>query len=227
MCPHFFSVTLYLTNLQLSQDSFSYMSESIRMVMSNSTTPLVTLIHSQSQSLADNTLTKQFTAKTLIKNRKTNHWESTASDICSEAPANLQYAMSLALENGASSWLTALPIEEHRFALHKGAFCDALALHYAWQPSHLPCNCACRASFTVEHALSCSRGGFDTLWHNDIRDLAANMLAKVCHEVGTEAAFTRIRFRSKTNTFLSVLASRLHQNGENAYRKRRLLNPET
>ena len=42
-----------------------------------------------------------------------------------------------------------------------------------------------------------------------------------------KAAFTRICFQSKPNTFLSVLASRLHQNDENAYLKRRLLNPET
>ena len=74
------------------------------------TTPLVTPMHSQSQSLADNTLTEQFTAKTHMKNRKTNQWESMASDICSEAPANLQYSMSLTQEHGASSWLTALPI---------------------------------------------------------------------------------------------------------------------
>ena len=38
--------------------------------------------HSQSQSLADNTLTEQFTAKIHFKNRKTNHWESMASYIC-------------------------------------------------------------------------------------------------------------------------------------------------
>ena len=94
--------------------------------------------------------------------------------------------MSLAQGRGAWSWLTALPIQEHGFALHKEAFRDALALHYGWQSSHLPSNCACGASFTVEHALSCTRVGFHTLRHNDIRNLTATMLAEVCHEVGTE-----------------------------------------
>ena len=35
---------------------------------------------------------------------------------------------SLVQEKGASSWLTALPIQEQGFSLHKTAFRDALAL---------------------------------------------------------------------------------------------------
>ena len=99
---------------------------------------------------------------------------------------NIQYAKPLAQEHGASSWLTALPIQEHGFALHKDAFRDIPALRYGWQPSHLPTNCVCGASLTIEHALSYTRGGFHTLRHNDIQNLTANMLAEVCHEVGTE-----------------------------------------
>ena len=38
--------------------------------------------------------------------------------------------MDLSQEKGASSWLTALPVEDFGFVLHKGAFCDALALWY-------------------------------------------------------------------------------------------------
>jgi len=45
--------------------------------------------------------------------------------------------MELAEEKGSSSWLSALPIEEHGFCLHKGAFTDALALRYGWQPPRL------------------------------------------------------------------------------------------
>ena len=49
-----------------------------------------------------------------------------------------------------------------------------------------------------------------------------------CSSTGeTKATFTQVRFQSKTNTFLSVLASRLHQNNENAYPRRRFLNLKT
>jgi hypothetical protein len=51
---------------------------------------------------------------------------------------SLKQFMDLIQEKGASSWLTSLPIEKIYFALHKGAFHDALALRYNWQPLHTP-----------------------------------------------------------------------------------------
>ena len=42
--------------------------------------------------------------------------------------ALMKYTVDLAQEEGASTWLTALPLEEFGFSLHKGAFRDALAL---------------------------------------------------------------------------------------------------
>ena len=94
--------------------------------------------------------------------------------------------MDLASEKGASSWLTSLPIEEYGFCLHKGAFRDALALRYGWSPQQTPMYCVCGASLTVEHALSCPRGGFPIVRHNEIRDVTANLLTEVCHDVTIE-----------------------------------------
>ena len=94
--------------------------------------------------------------------------------------------MVLTQEKGASSWLTTLPISEHGFALHKGGFRDALALRYGWDPPNTPSHCICGKSFTVEHALSCPFGGFPTLRHNEIRNLTANLLSEVCHNVTIE-----------------------------------------
>ena len=39
---------------------------------------------------------------------------------------------------------------------------------------------------TVEHALSCAKGGFPTIRHNEIRDLTANLLTEVCNDVRIE-----------------------------------------
>ncbi len=94
--------------------------------------------------------------------------------------------MDLATEKGASSWLTTRPIEDLGFALHKGAFKDALALRYGWHPTRAPSNCTCGVTFTVEHALSCPRGGFPILRHNELRDVTASLLTEVCHEVSIE-----------------------------------------
>jgi len=69
---------------------------------------------------------------------------------------------------------------DSRFCLHKGAFRDALALRYGWSPQQTPMYCVCGASFTIEHALSCPRGGFPIVHHNEIRDVTANLLTEVC-----------------------------------------------
>ncbi len=44
----------------------------------------------------------------------------------------------------------------------------------------------CGQSFTIEHALSCHRGGYPTIRHNENRDLTADLLTEVCHDVGVE-----------------------------------------
>ena len=41
-------------------------------------------------------------------------------------------------------------------------------------------------TFTVNHALSCPCGGFPSLCHNEIRDVTADLLNEVCHNVSTE-----------------------------------------
>ena len=44
--------------------------------------------------------------------------------------APLQHCLDLGQEKAASNWLTALPIEDYGFALHKSGFWDVLALRY-------------------------------------------------------------------------------------------------
>ncbi len=99
---------------------------------------------------------------------------------------SLKRSMTLAQEKGASTWLTSLPIEEYGFALHKGAFRDALALRYSWQPLRAPADCPCGSKFTIEHSLSCPKGGFPTIRHNEVRDITANLLSEVCTDVCIE-----------------------------------------
>ena len=80
-------------------------------------------------------------------------------------PADLHHIVSLPSEKGTSSWLSVFPMEEHGFALHKGAFRDVLCLCYEWLPSGLPVKCVCGLGFTVDHVINCASGGFPTLCH--------------------------------------------------------------
>ena len=38
--------------------------------------------------------------------------------------------------------------------------------------------------FTVEHALSCSHGGYPSIRHNELHDITAELMSEVCHNVG-------------------------------------------
>ena len=109
-----------------------------------------------------------------------------ARSICHQCPSDLQHIIDCLQEKGASSWLTSLPIEQHGFVLHKGAFTDALCLRYGWTPPRLPSHCVCGSDFSISHAFSCPHGAFPTIRHNSIRDFTASLLSEVCHDVKVE-----------------------------------------
>ena len=100
-------------------------------------------------------------------------------------PAHVR-SMDLYSETGASSRLSVLPISDHGFALHKGAFHDAMCLCYKWQPPNLPSHCVCGISFNTDFAFTCPTGGFPSVRHNDLRDFTANLLTEVCPNVCIE-----------------------------------------
>ena len=156
------------------------------------TKPLVDLILSKEQTYPYETLVEQADAKTTIKTRRRQQGLEAATNIHISLTPPMQLAMNLAQEKGASSWLTALPLEEHGFTLHKSAFRDAMALRYGWTPSQIPSHCVCGQSFTVQHALSCPRGGFPSIRHNELRDLTASLLKETCHGVTTEPSLQPI-----------------------------------
>ena len=84
---------------------------------------------------------------------------------------DLSYALKLAREKGASSWLNALPIEKHGLWLTKLEFRDALCIRYGWDFKNVPSICACGSPFVLSHALHCPKGGYPIIRHNEIRDI--------------------------------------------------------
>ena len=100
----------------------------------------------------------------------------------------MQRAVLAAEEKGASSWLTALRLADFGFSLSKSDFRDALHLRYGWTPPRLPTACVCGQPFHVDHALSCSHGGYLGLRHNEVRDLLGEVLEDTCVNVCLEPA---------------------------------------
>ena len=96
---------------------------------------------------------------------------------------SLKSCLVVASEKGASSWLTALPIAQHGFALHKEAFRDAICLRYGWTPPHLPSHCICGSSFNIDHPMNCKCGWFPSIRHNELRNITVELLTETSSNV--------------------------------------------
>ena len=81
--------------------------------------------------------------------------------------------------NGVSSWLSVLPISDHGFALHKGAFHDALQL-----ATIKPTKPLCQRQFF--HHRSCTQDHLPDRWFSIC---AANLLTEVCPDVCIDPSF--------------------------------------
>ena len=124
--------------------------------------------------------------KSIAHSKKQSQRKEVAKNLHTQLPADLQRCVELSQQKGASVLLTALPIENHGFALHKSAFKDALCLRYNWPLNNQPSQCSCGHSFSIDHALSCPTGGFPSIRHNEVRDITASLLSEVCHGISIE-----------------------------------------
>ena len=89
-------------------------------------------------------------------------------------------------QNGASIWLTTLPIKTEGYVLNKQSFWDLIHIRYGWELSRLPMTCECGSTFNIQHALSCKKGGFISIRHNHLRKLTARLLQETCRDVCIE-----------------------------------------
>lgn len=127
----------------------------------------------------------------IAKNRE-NRQKNEMLNLMEQLQGNLKRKVEMAQEVGASNWLTALPIRAKGFSLNKKEFTDAIALRYGWPMDGLPDLCACRTHFDSDHAMTCRKGGFVCMRHDEVRDLTAKMLKEVCHDVTIEPQLLRL-----------------------------------
>ena len=122
-------------------------------------------------------------------------------EVDANVPPDIKPFVTQARDKGASSWLNALPIEELDFQLNKEEFRDALRLRYNRKLEDLPSMCPCGSSFTVNHALSCKKGGYIHERHDNVKDTLTKLLSKVCRDVESEPhliPITKERFELKS-----------------------------
>ena len=138
-------------------------------------------------------------------------------------------------EPGASSWLSALPLESQGFNLTKAEFQDALAIRYMKSPKNLPSHCPCGAPYNITHALNCHRGGFVNARHDTIRDVECALLKSVVNDVECEAPLqivtNRINYPKSAildnGARLDVRARGFWREGQNAFFDVRVTNADS
>lgn len=149
------------------------------------TKPLTELILSQQLSFeGSNTKQDIRRAKESITLSKNLAFKLAKDELLKESQFNAP--LKLLAEKGSSLWLTTLPIANLGFVMNKQEFNDALCLRYNLPVTNMPNFCACGKPNNVDHALSCAKGGYTYMRHDNIRDTEAKILSEVCRDVTTE-----------------------------------------
>ena len=94
--------------------------------------PLTALILQQEKVYPTNVASEQVSIKSKIKAQRRWAQADEAARLWESLSTNLQQAMVYGSDKGASHWLAVLPLTEHCFTLHKGAFRDAINLRNGW-----------------------------------------------------------------------------------------------
>ena len=150
--------------------------------------PLKDAIKNQETDFANVDMQYTNSVKRTIKSEKQDIYDRKFQEIHQnrETTAALKRSLELATEKGASTWLVTSPNAEHGFYLNKQEFKDAINLRYNWKISGIADTCACGQQNSIDHCLTCKKGGFVIMRHNTLRDTEAKLLEEACRDVEIE-----------------------------------------
>ena len=95
-------------------------------------------------------------------------------------------------EQGASTWLSTLSIEEKGYMLNKQEFWDLVNIKYRLPLSRTSRTSICRNNFNIENARTCKKGGFITLRHKRLKNITVSLLKEVSRDVRTESTLQKL-----------------------------------
>ena len=197
------------------------------------TNPLVECIINQSDTLPDPEIVQTVKSRTITQIKELDSIRSSTLKL--NQTQELQRSLEQSSEQGASSWLGALPIAAQGFNLNKGEFQDAICMRYRMPIKNLPSHCPCGKQYNLNHALNCHRGGFVNIRHDKLRDMECKLLKEVCNDVEREPQLQKVLNRAnykKTanlddNARLDVRARGFWRDGQNAFFDVRVTNVDS
>ena len=156
------------------------------MTSSAVTENLTKIIYNQERDFQNYDKEKVKETITEMKSRKEMRLDDELAQIIEIADDNMKRHLNLALEKGSGAWLSALPVQAWGYTLNKQEFRDSLCLRYGWSIPNTPSFCECGQKNSINHTLSCKKGGYVVMRHNKVRDLEAELMSEVCYNVQTE-----------------------------------------
>ena len=147
--------------------------------------------------------------KTEISKQKRKCYDDNLKEIHQRMTNEQLRGNELARMKGASSWLSALPLKSEHFSLNKREFYDAVRMRYRWDLKFLPTICACGKRFTVDHAMSCPKGGYIHQRHDEVRDILAKISKEISNDVETEPHLLPLTGESLSSSSNSADEARL------------------
>ena len=101
------------------------------------------------------------------------------TELRTQLDENQMHLNDITQERGVSNWLKAYPISDQGYDLNKQQFLDCVHLRYGCRLTNIPSTCSCGSKMDIQHAMSCKKGRFITIRHNDL-------LTEVCKDVDIE-----------------------------------------
>ncbi len=121
-----------------------------------------------------------------VKAQKEIRLKEEFSQIMDRVDVKMKRNLELAQETGSGAWLSVRPMQSCGYTLNKQEFRDSLCLRYGWNIPNTPSFCQCGKENSIDHTLSCKKGGYVIMRHNNVRDLEAELMSEVCYNVQTE-----------------------------------------
>ena len=195
------------------------------------TKQLTSAVIAQSKSFKEDKRSTSKLKQQLKKAKTDKHQQTFESIKASSTDQKKLKALEASTEPGAYNWLTVLPLERYKFYLDKRTFWDNIRIRYNLPLPKMPEKCVCSASYDVEHALNCKKGGFISNRHNEVRNLTASILQEVCNDVQIEPILEPLSGEklSKSivtdNARVDIAARSVWAKGQRAYLDVRVFNP--
>ena len=121
-----------------------------------------------------------------VKAEKESRLKEELEKIIDLVDPKMKRNLELAQETGSGAWLSVRPIQSYGYTLNKQEFRDSVCLRYGWNIPNTSSYCECGKENSIDHTLSCKKGGYVIMRHNKVRDLEAELMGEVCHNVQTE-----------------------------------------